>query len=437
MSERERDAVQKNTDWEDFIADIEKNRQKAVIQTVLAERIVFPYKAETYSEFVQSFTAASESEKRTRFPINISNLEVVLPFLWGKEGWVKGLKEREPNSNEQHTKASIIGSTLHELDALFNVVAQNSGGILLGQIMPTVRDKKKGDKKLTRYQKITEGIEVDINTPENLKNAFSQAIDKRREIGGLVEGGTPSLFGEIPLRNPSFEKHFVYEDSGLKTMEKRLADFWVKQMFKDVPLTWEFMNSKVAREAFVIISFSDLPLQIKGKLDSVSRRPDAKGKDNVWVVDLKTGRAFDGSNPVEAEILKRQMQTYVFMAERLTAKQSLMDQTTYLSNKSLKSSLKRRQGDPFHFSASAQNKKILKERLHRVSIRRFNPTTGGASVEDMEFGDEEREEYTDWLAWLAQGTLDHKEELNSLIKSGRSYDLSSVKLDIGSEQDYE
>ena len=44
----------------------------------------------------------------------------------------------------------------------------------------------------------------------------------------------------------------------------------------------------------------------------------------------------------------------------------------------------------------------------------------------MEFEDEEREEYTDWLA---RGTLDNREELKSLIKSGRSYDLSSAELD--------
>ena len=86
--------------WEMLMADIKRDRAESVIQGTIAERIVFPIKGGTYSEFVQSFAVLSSEKGPTRFPLNISNLEVVLPFLWEKEGWIKGLEQRHPGTNE-------------------------------------------------------------------------------------------------------------------------------------------------------------------------------------------------------------------------------------------------------------------------------------------------------------------------------------------------
>ena len=141
MTERNQNTEPEGMTWEELVADSEADRKAAAVQTKLTERIVFPYKGGTYSEFVQSLMARAEGEKIRRFQVKISNLEVILPFLWEKEGWIKEPKRREPGPSEQATKATIIGNTLHELDALFSVVAQNSGGMFLGDVMPTVRDK--------------------------------------------------------------------------------------------------------------------------------------------------------------------------------------------------------------------------------------------------------------------------------------------------------
>jgi hypothetical protein len=423
----EKSAHPKFVTWDELVAGSRRDGEgQPKIQAKLNERIVFPFKEETYSELAQGWVVAERKEtEASRFPMSVSDLEVILPYLWRKEGWISGLSEENRRGAARISKSQVIGSTLHELDALFSVVAQDSGGMLIGNVMPTVGDTA-NNNKLTRYRQITDGLHPNSKTFDEYKGLFMKVIDRRRELGGLVKGGMVPLFGELPGVDPHLEKQFVYESEDLYATEERLAQYWAEQLTSNDPATWEFSGLSSTREILAIVNFDDVPIQLRGMIDCVMRKKNRRGKNVCWETDLKTGEEGRSGNPLKDEITLRQNQVYFEMAARFTSIQSQLDQLWIRPIRHGSRNVIRKQGEPFVFNKVTLTSSAHTERLHRVSIRRFDPKSGESGIEDLSIDD--RQEFVAWLYWLGRQVLDNKEELRQLKKRGVRYNLDIARL---------
>ena len=348
-------------------------------------------------------------EKRERgVRTNVSNIEVLLPFFLDKMGLIKGRLEGESGFMKDPT-AAIIGSHLHNIDALLSLVANRSTGTLVKSVFPTYTPKER-----LLFEYATDDIV--LFDKRNLSELMTMAVANYKEIylkNKTVQFGQPPLF---PGVKSNIEREIeVITDPQTGESEKRLIDSWASEFMKSNPLTWEYRNDVLLqREVDIVLNMTNEGLQFTGRLDSIVRLDTADKLVVSQITDFKTGKARVKTD-LEKEIDLRQILMMKLMAEWFTAR-------FLVGRKSLNM-----ETSAFIFSNHPGNRAAAR-RLNQFAYRRFNKDNGSMSVEVAGINDQSRSEMEKWLTWY--GAMVHKfeREVRNIIRNKTQFDIRNLEL---------
>ena len=339
---------------------------------------------------------------------NVSNIEVLLPFFLDKMGLIKGRLEGESGFMKDPT-AAIIGSHLHNIDALLSLVANRSTGTLVKSVFPTYTPKER-----LSFEHATDDI-ISFERG-NLFELMTGAVANYKEIylkNKAAQFGQPPLF---PGVKSNIEREIeVITDPQTGESEKRLIDSWASEFMKSNPLTWEYRNDVLLqREVDIVLNLANEGLQFTGRLDSIVRLERMDKLVVSQITDFKTGKARVKTD-LEKEIALRQILMMRLMAEWFTAR-------FLVGRKSLNM-----ETSAFIFKKNFGNKTV-ERRLDQFAYRRFDKNTGTMSVEVADISDQSRIEMEKWLMWY--GAMVHKfeREVRNLIRNKTQFDIRNLEL---------
>lgn len=354
---------------------------------------------------------------------NISQMEIIYPFLLEKAGL---LKEEPPEwaVTESLNKAAIVGQQMHKADAIFSVALHGIRGPLLKSYLPSFEDEDVGriDHALRYINIPKDADEEEVAT--QLKIAWSRykSIYVEEEVVNLAFPG----FGMVdPRKKRKFEKSLEIDRA-----VNDLAEVWAKEIVSPRPITWEFERPDGEeivnqREVLSPIKFMGPNIQLIARFDSVARRrpttdldaekKKATGKVRSQHIDFKTGTS-EASSSLDAEIKRRQAQVMRVMIEKFTVR--------YLTDfKSL-----RKTDGAFAMRAKHDTKKGM-DRVALSGNRYVDLEEKTMRLETFDFKDDaEREDFNIWFAWYGSMIHYFKSDIRALIKRKPKYRLSGAEL---------
>lgn len=357
---------------------------------------------------------------------NISQIEVIYPFLLKKAGFIK---EDLPEwaVRESLSKGAIVGQVLHKADAIFSVSLHGIRGKLLNSYLHSFEEEDIGRIAfaLREIHIPRDADEEEIAT--KLKIAWSRYRSIYVEESAL----------NVPLPNfgmvdPREERRFRKSLEVDETVNL-LAEAWAKEAVRPEPMTWEFerrVGEEVInqREVMIAVKFNGPNIQFLACLDSVSRkrpttnvaekRKRASGKVKSQHVDFKSGSREVGS-ALDAEIGKRQAQVMRIITEMFTAR--------YLRNyKSLGHK------DSAFAMRAMHDSRAGEDRVDLAGYRNLDKETGEMTFEKVGFkDDEERKDAELWLSWYGSMIHCYRDEIRELIARNPNYKLSGVEFSAG------
>lgn len=347
-------------------------------------------------------------EKKSAIATNFSNMEVLIPWIYEKEGLIEGDLISVDNSPNVE-KMLIIGIGLHEAESLFSVVLQKDNGLYAHEVLPTSEDEL-----VLRIEDASHGLTVaqddgEETIRESLVYAWQRFCDLPKKQ--KPENHTLPGFGIV---GPLERKELEYNDK-VKSLGNMLAGRWAEEISKEKPMSWEFRkNALTQREVLISVKFDKANLMFRTRLDSVSRITDNHGLVQAQVIDLKTGQKQEKKG-LGVEIEKRQKQLMQVILEEFAA--------SYLLNfKNLESN------KDIFFLNTKQEVRRHSRRLNLMGYRYFDKNTGGFELDAFRMRDEERVEFNDWLEWYGDMMHAHEADVRKLMKRDFWYDLSSVRL---------
>ena len=336
--------------------------------------------------------------------ISISGLEVVIPYLMKATGELKTPLELW-HPNETSEIASRVGTELHIADAMFTALAKGRGGLRIPTVFPTAKDEV-----IARLKKATSGISVlDTEDQTEIENRLISAWETYAETETQPSADAePTSFNFLPpIKKLELALHEeLYEQ--VRASIVKLARWWAREVCNPDPMTWEFLPTAYTyREFFVPLSFRDINLQIRGRLDSISRFRKEGDLVQGQLIDLKTGRRRDVGG-LAGFIRKRQSQMMWIMAERFVA--------MYFMGEEFFEQVERMEtrDEAFHLT-SFQNDEVFSDRLSLVAYRWFNQDTGEMELEKVTMTDKDREEFHDWLNKFGALVNRHKKDVRGIL----------------------
>jgi len=337
---------------------------------------------------------------------SISDLEIIYPFLLHLLNRLENLQETHSNNSPETGKASIFGEKLHHADTLFSIVTSGVRNGRISRLLPTTKEDI-----LNALGNATSRIPT--RAPRSQDELTTWLLSAWTNFHTLYRSHEPRAYtlpGFGVKSNGSELDIFLSEELGRAGAQ--LAYAWATQYFSDDPLTWEFEQGIInQREVLVVASLPSCNLQIKARLDSVTRkRRDKKQKVSAQIIDLKTGRAGRKTSGIEQEILRRQMQISHILAEHFTGK--------YLTGMH---SLTPPERGAFPLIVNSRTKSS--GRLNLAAYRRFDWQTGRLTLEPLTMSRDERNEFFDWLDWYGEMINAHKEEIKKLLRRRPRWDL--------------
>ena len=173
-------------------------------------------------------------EQKSAIATNLSSMEVLIPWLYEKAGFIEGDLvgvDRSPHVE----KLSIVGQELHEAESLFSVVLQKDNGLYAHEVLPT-----SNDELVLRIEKASDGLIVrqddDKETiRENLESAWQRFCDLSLEKS--PENHTLPGFG---IMGPLEREKLEYNDE-IRDLGDRLAVRWAEEINKERPMSLEKM----------------------------------------------------------------------------------------------------------------------------------------------------------------------------------------------------
>lgn len=347
-------------------------------------------------------------ERKKAIATNLSNMEVLIPWLYEKAGFIEGELVSVDRSTHVE-RLSIVGQELHEAESLFSAILQKNNGLFAEEVLPT-----NDDELILRIEEASQGLTASQHDGEQLvrKNLIS-AWGKFCDISKEQEPENHTLPG-FGLMDPTEKKELKYNEE-VRNLGNKLAARWAKEICKDKPMSWEFReNALTQREVMIAVKFDLANLMFRSRLDSVSRIIDSHGLVKAQIIDLKTGQKQDKEG-LRAEVDKRQKQLIQVLLEEFTA--------SYLLNfKNLESN------KGIFYLKTKQGVRRQSDRLNMMGYRYFDKNTGEFELDKFKMNNEERKEFDNWLKWYGEMMHIYEEDVRKLMKRDFWYDLSSVRL---------
>lgn len=347
-----------------------------------------------------------DEEREAGTALSISNLEVVIPFLLQQSGALdEPLKLWRPSESGERT--SRIGIELHSADALFSSIIQEMGGKGIPTVMPTEKNEK-----IARFQAASDGVFI---SQDDDQREIERKLVRAWEIYTNTPNPTPvkqgpTNYSYLPppeVLSQTFDTRLYEEVHHAVDM---LGRAWAIEVTSPHPITWEFMPEAFSyREIMIPVNFPDYRVQIRARLDSISRFRKEGEPLQSQLIDLKTGRRNAEIGGLAAEVRLRQAQLMWYIAERFTAIYFLGEKF-FEEVKKLKA---RKHG--FNITVSGDSQ-VYRDRLHTVAYRWFNRQTGEMELEAVEMNDEQRNEFETWFEGFGLGVNRYKKEIKGLIK---------------------
>lgn len=354
-----------------------------------------------------------EREDSSGISTNISQIEMIYPWLLQREGFVNGTMPEWKTTSEIN-EPSLIGTALHEADALFSVVASGLRGYEVGTYLPNYKTKE-----LARVaHSVGDGSEADWQDINAMQASFIEVWMRYKNYNMPVAPKKLMLPGFGPENsgaNPDYLKV-----PNLDIYVERLAKAWALALVgqnDEMKGVWEFEPGRITqREVMIALHLADPKLTFNAKLDSVTRRePGARVVSQV--VDLKTG-THEFTGELEQEIRLRQAQMMLVMAERFTS--------YYLVD------LKQLEPRDYGYYLKTQHDSLAYEdRVNLAAFRLFDKETGDMRIDPVVMDDAQREGFIRWLTWYGRMIHKYKNEIRALKKKPTSYILREISLKRG------
>lgn len=362
--------------------------------------------------FFNEIVNAHEEEIPKATRTNVSQMEVIYPWLLYKSGQIGDIKERANDPGEYEQKAAIFGEKLHMADILFSIIEQDIRGVgAISQMMPTASEElvAKLDEATALVKRGKVVSPEDLETRHN--HAWTNFHMGRRDLLDAHYNYNLPGFGMV---DEGLRREILYSDE-LGDVGAMLAKARAKEYFNEEPMTWEFRTDVLTqREVLVSIKFTAPNLQFNVRFDSVTRIlvDKKRGKVKAQSVDLKTGKRRTQNEfwNLADEINLRQVQVSQVMGEAFTAR--------FLRGYK---SLETKEGIfPMRANHAAKNRS---KRLDKVGFRWFDKKTGEMEFEELKMTEGEREDFNQWFTWYGNMVNLHKEEIKRLIKRKPRFDL--------------
>lgn len=357
---------------------------------------------------VISYGEVSVEKRESGMRTNVSNIEVLLPFFLDKMGLIKGHLEGKSGFLKDPSSA-IMGSHLHNVDALLSLVANGSTGTLIKSVFPTYTPKE-----CLPFEYATD--KINPYDSGDLHGSMVDAVAKYDDIylkSKMAESGQRPLFPGV--KTDSIKEIEVLTDFQTKTAEMLLIDSWASEFMKSDPLTWEYRNDVLLqREVDIVLNMTNEGLQFTGRLDSIVRLDTTDKLVVSQITDFKTGKARVKTD-LEKEIDLRQILMMRLMAEWFTAR-------FLVGRKSLNT-----ETSAFIFKKNIGNR-AAERRLDQFAYRRFDKDTGTMSLEVAQINDVSRAEMERWLTWYGAMTHMYKREVRALVRNKTQFDIRNLEL---------
>lgn len=402
--------------WEQLVADHERDvsfqDKYLLIPTFDAKVLV-----EETLPILRKGQEVLQSEKlpRTGIRTNISQIEIVYPFLLQKAGLLKDDLPTWAVTGEVQEER-IIGEELHKADAIFSIVVQ---GIKDPRLMQSYLPEY-SDEEIDRISYAVSDVSISPNaSQQQIYDALFIAWGRYRNIITKKEDlaiPLPGMGFVDPLAEERFRKSLE--------IDKRvdvLIEAWTKELTRLKPATWEFeIHGKEdeeevvnQREIMAIVKFVGPNLQFVSRLDSVARKRKKSEKVKSQHVDFKTGNNA-ASSTLDAEVKKRQSQVMRNITERFTSK--------YMTN--FRSLVPRDKA----FVMRARHDSKAFDRVDICAYRYLDRDKKEFRVETVEFGEEERADYELWLSWYGSMMHYFRSDVKKLIRQNPGYKLPQISI---------
>jgi len=318
------------------------------------------------------------TKARPRVATNVSEIEKVLPWIYGQEPREIGVSVE---------KGGVFGEKLHELHLICNLIAHDNTGVNVAHGLPTANEAV-----IKKVQKITDGLYLTRQMghkqiEEVLTIAWQRCVQET-----AVEPGTLPMFGNLGFMNPKTKEGYQHS-SDLFEVGVKFIESWARLIVAEGDNGFNPANQSVS-EVLVVINTS--LLQLRGRLDTVTRIAKPGKKVMIELSDLKTGTG-EARTELEREIKKRQAQMMLFMAERFGAR-------FLLGNKWLEHT-----GSAFVINAATETWRGTGR--CRFSYLRFDQKTGEFQKEVIEMTNDDRLEFATWLGWYGEKLREYKQRV--------------------------
>jgi len=340
------------------------------------------------------FHDCERKEKGTRVQTTISNIETWYPYLL-KTVLDKDIgQERNREFTLSTERASVIGEELHRGDVVFNLICEGCVGPLVKRSLPSGKKDE-----ITLYEFVTEGLNFYPKMgPDELYKYLVYAWDRYLQL--RIDSQKPQaipMLSEIGVVNPLRRMEILRGDE-LRWMGMALAAEWSCKYYEGNKEEWEYRpDFESVNEVLVVINTDRL--QIRSRLDRVTRPRKTKSKLSAQVTDLKTG-SNRANSWLEKEVKLRQGQLAWFVASRFVSKHMLGKKWI------------EHQGEAYVINASAGAK--VKEDRSRFFYRWFNRDTGRIEREEVVMDEVATADFYEWLSWYSEQAQIHRRELKKL-----------------------